>query len=81
MTFLSDWRRSEAEHIPISAKRKTAEGKNIARMPEIAAATMIRPIKNTFLLLVRFLFTLSGALVLSFLPFISSSEHGLLKST
>jgi hypothetical protein len=80
MTFLSDWRTSEAKHIPISAKRKAAEGKNIAKMPEIAAA-VIRPIKNTFLLLVRFLFTLSGKLVLSFLPFISSSEHGRLKST
>ena len=53
-------------------QRIAAEGKNIAKMPEIAAANMIRPVKNTFLLLVHFLFTLFGKLVLSFLLFISS---------
>ena len=81
MTFLIGLEEKRGKQIPISAKRIAAEGKNISKMPEIAAATMIRPIKNTFLLLVRFLFTLFGELVLSFLLFISSSEHGRLKST
>jgi hypothetical protein len=63
--------RSGAKHIPSSGTRIATEGKNIAKMLEIAAANMIRPVKNTFLLLVHFLFTLFGKLVLSFLLFIS----------
>ena len=72
MTFLIGLKEKRGKHISICAEGIVAEGKNIAEMPEIAATSMIRPIKNTCLLIVHFYFHYLGKIVVSFHLFISS---------